>query len=107
MLIELFSAVATVLALIGVWLNNRRRIWCFYLWLVSNSMCMGLHANAHLWIMSFRDLAFIILAIEGAIRWRRQEPRGARAVKDAETIKRLRNERDALEAMVAAFENAP
>lgn len=70
MLIELFSAVAAVLAVAGVWLNNRKRIWCFYLWFVSNSICMGLHANAHLWTLAGRDFLFVVLAIEGAIRWR-------------------------------------
>lgn len=69
-MIELFGAIATVLAVAGVLLNNRRRINCFYLWLISNAICAVLHACTGLWSLCIRDVIFFVLAIEGIYRWR-------------------------------------
>jgi len=72
--IEIIGGVATVLAIAGVILNNRRLIACFYLWMVSNSLSALLHADAGMTSLLIRDLAFLALAIEGVWKWRK-EPR--------------------------------
>ena len=72
--IELIGAVAAGLAIAGVVCNNRRLIACFYLWMISNALSAVLHAHAGLTALLVRDLAFLILAIEGAVKWRK-EPR--------------------------------
>lgn len=69
-MVELVGAIATVLAVSGVLLNNRLNIWCFALWGVSNSLSAGLHVHAELWSLMVRDVIFLALAAEGAWRWR-------------------------------------
>lgn len=65
-----FVAAATVW---GVWLNNHRRIECFYIWLVTNlvwafaSYTHGLPAKAA------QHLVFFALAVHGLSQWRKVE----------------------------------
>ena len=66
---ELTGGVICVLAVAGVVMNNRRVIWCFPIWLVSNILSAGLHAHAGLWAMVARDGAFFVLAIHGWYLW--------------------------------------
>jgi nicotinamide riboside transporter PnuC len=68
---EIIGLVATGLAVGGVVLNNRKMISCFALWIISNAISAGLHANVGLWSLFLRDGIFIILAIEGWHRWSR------------------------------------
>ena len=60
---------ATVVAILGVWLNNRRRRVCFVLWLVSNAITFGVHAWVAMWSLAARDLAFFVLAVHGWWLW--------------------------------------
>ncbi len=66
---QFIGAVAGVLAVVGVLLNNRRMIQCFYLFIMSNLICALLHFNAGLWTLMARDVVFIGLALEGIWRW--------------------------------------
>jgi nicotinamide riboside transporter PnuC len=68
--IELVGTVATVIAVAGVLLNNRRRRECFYLWIVSNALTLGVHVAAGVWSLAVRDGIFFVLAVEGLLRWR-------------------------------------
>ena len=70
---ELTGGVICVLAVAGVVMNNRRVIWCFPIWLVSNILSAGLHAHAGLWAMVARDVIFVGLAVEGFLIWKRKE----------------------------------
>mgnify|MGYP001581333398 FL=1 len=70
-MIELLGAVATVLAIVGVILNNRKMTVCFYLWIVSNLLSALIHYDAKVWSLCVRDAIFIFLAIEGIWKWRR------------------------------------
>jgi nicotinamide riboside transporter PnuC len=72
-MIELIGGIATVLSVTGVILNNRRRIECFYIWLVSNLLSAGIHAVNGPWSLFIRDMIFIALAIEGIIIWKRTD----------------------------------
>ena len=69
LLIELFGWIATVLAIVGVLANNRRLRWCFLVWMVSNALSMVIHARARIRSLTVRDAIFLVLAIEGWIRW--------------------------------------
>ena len=66
---ELIGSIATVLAIIGVVGNNRRLRWCFLLWMVSNSLTLVIHAQTGVWSLVVRDVVFLILAVEGWVRW--------------------------------------
>ena len=66
---SLVGWTATAVALLGVWLNNRRRRACFLLWLISNAITVGIHAGAGMWAMAARDGAFFVMAIHGWWLW--------------------------------------
>jgi len=72
-MIELFGWLATVCALAGCVLNNRKMIACFWLWIVSNIICAYLHAHVGLWPLFCRDIGFLGLAVEGFFKWRKQK----------------------------------
>ena len=78
-MIEWVSLAAMIVSVAGVVCNNRRMRACFALWLVSNSLSLGVHAADGLVWMSTRDAIFIVLAVEGWVRWGRAKPEsGAR-----------------------------
>jgi nicotinamide riboside transporter PnuC len=68
--IEGVSVGITAIAVWGVILNNRRNRFCFYLWLVSNTLSLAVHVVAGLWGLALRDLIFLVLAVEGLRKWR-------------------------------------
>jgi len=70
---EVFGIIATVLAVSGCVMNNRRRRVCFVLWIVSNVICCGLHYQAEMWSLMARDVIFSALAIEGWILWNKRK----------------------------------
>jgi nicotinamide riboside transporter PnuC len=70
-LVEILGWSGTAIALVGVWLNNRRRRACFVLWLVSNAITFGIHAVAGMWPLAVRDGAFFVLAVHGWWLWHR------------------------------------
>jgi nicotinamide riboside transporter PnuC len=69
--IEILGWVATVIAVYGVVLNNRRIRSCFWLWLLSNAMSCGIHAYLGVWSLAVRDAVFFALAIHGLVLWRK------------------------------------
>ena len=72
---EIVGTIATVLAVTGVLLNNRRMIACFYIWIVSNSITAALHYNVELYSLLVRDVVFLALAFEGLYKWRHPKDR--------------------------------
>ena len=71
-MIEIFGIIATALAILGVVLNNRRLIVCFYLWLISNALTGWIHYDAGIYSLLIRDIVFFVLAVEGIYRWRKK-----------------------------------
>jgi nicotinamide riboside transporter PnuC len=67
---EILGSVATVVAVGGVLLSNRKNRACYLLWLFSNSATLLIHAYAGIWSLAARDLIFLALAVEGWILWR-------------------------------------
>ncbi len=86
-MIELIGVVASVLAVVGVVLNNRRMICCFYLWMVSNSLSLGLHVyaavgcGAEVWSLVARDAVFLVLAFHGLKSWGKLHHEGTKDTK--------------------------
>lgn len=76
MVIEIFGYIAAGLAIFGVLLNNRRMRICFYVWMVSNAMSIVMHVWAlqsgadGMVPMIGRDVVFLVLAVEGAFKWK-------------------------------------
>jgi nicotinamide riboside transporter PnuC len=69
--LEIAGWTITVVAVAGVWLNNRRRAGCFWLWMFSNVLSAAVHLAAGLHPLAVRDLIFFALAIDGLRRWRK------------------------------------
>lgn len=67
---EAIGAIATIIAVIGVVLNNRMNRACFVLWIFSNLISAALHAVAGMNSLCCRDLIFFVLAIEGFYKWK-------------------------------------
>ncbi len=72
-MIEVLSTMAGLVAIGGVVLNNYRRIGCFYLWLISNALCAGIHVYTGLWSMAVRDVVFFGLAVHGLWTWQKNQ----------------------------------
>lgn len=72
-MIELIGSIATVLSVSGVLLNNRHRIQCFYVWIMSNLLSAVIHWHTTTYSLMARDLIFLALAIEGIWLWRKKE----------------------------------
>ncbi|MFA5377673.1 MAG: nicotinamide mononucleotide transporter [Dehalococcoidia bacterium] len=71
-MIEIVGIIASVLAIAGVVLNNRKVRWCFVIWMVSNAMTIGIHIHAGIWSLAGRDAVFFLLAVEGFLLWRKK-----------------------------------
>ncbi|MFA5692273.1 MAG: nicotinamide mononucleotide transporter [Acholeplasmataceae bacterium] len=69
MWIELIGIAASVIAIIGVLMNNRRMRACFVLWIVSNGLSALIHVQAGIWSLAARDIVFFVLAVEGWLLW--------------------------------------
>ena len=68
-MIELAGTLATIIAVIGVVMNNHRKRACFIVWLVSNSIALAIHLDANILSLAVRDLIFLGLAVDGWWRW--------------------------------------
>lgn len=69
-MIELIGTVSMVLGIVGVIFNNRKMMICFYFWLVSNGLSAYIHLSGEVYSLFVRDLIYLILAIEGLLKWR-------------------------------------
>ena len=72
-MIELLGTAAMIIAIVGVYLNNKRLIWCFPLWLVSNSLTLYVHLDAGIVSLVVRDAVFLGLAVHGWRHWRKDK----------------------------------
>ena len=68
-MIEIIGIIATVLAVVGVLANNRRLRWCFIIWIFSNALSLAIHVDAAIWSLAVRDAVFLVLAVEGWVKW--------------------------------------
>ena len=71
-MIELAGTLATIIAVIGVVMNNHRKRACFIVWLVSNSIALAIHLDANILSLAVRDLIFLGLAVDGWWRWSKE-----------------------------------
>lgn len=78
-MIEFFGSIAVMFAVAGALLVNRGVRVCFYLWVISNSMLFVVHlwafrAGAEGMVsMMVLDAVFLVLAIEGWVKWKKKD----------------------------------
>ena len=73
---DLLGWVASILSIFGIYLNAKKNIWCWYVWLVSN---VG-------WLIYYLDkkdlpaivlwIAFACFNVYGLIMWKRSKNKG-------------------------------
>jgi nicotinamide riboside transporter PnuC len=72
MMFTAFTIVLTLLALLGVVLNIKKNIWCFYIWLVTNAswavvdFYKGIPAQGALFSV------YTLLAVYGIYEWKKK-----------------------------------
>lgn len=69
----LFYWSVTILAIIGVVLNIKRNVYCFYIWLLTNGAFAVETALYGAWNMTFLFLIYFILAVMGILEWKRND----------------------------------
>ncbi len=74
-MLELLGILTLVLSVWGNLLINRRDRRGFAVWIASNACSLAVHWLTGVWSMTARDLIFTVLAIDGMVRWRREDRR--------------------------------
>lgn len=69
----ILEIITSILAISGVVLNNRKSIYCFPIWIMSNFIVALIHAQSHLEILMLRDIIFLVLAIHGWHEWQKKK----------------------------------
>jgi len=71
MLSLIFQFALSIGAIAGVYLNNHRIRFCFVIWAITNSGTAYIHITAAQGGLAFRDIVFLILAVQGWFLWGR------------------------------------
>lgn len=73
MITEIVGLICLALGVLGVLLNNRRLRVCFIVWMISNAMSAGIHLGMEIWSLFIRDIIFLILSLEGWVKWGKEK----------------------------------
>lgn len=63
----------TMISLTGTVFNIKKKIICFYIWLVGDLLWMTFDLVSGMYGRAFLDFIQMILAIAGILEWRREE----------------------------------
>ena len=61
-------------ALVGVWLNIKKHVACFYIWTCTNAVWTAVDAAHGIWPQAALQAVYFVLAVYGACKWRRERP---------------------------------
>lgn len=70
---EIIGIIAVAITVVGVYLNIYKIRFCFYLWLVGNTLFMGMHWYLGSPSLVGMDVIFIALAVYGLYKWKRKD----------------------------------
>jgi nicotinamide riboside transporter PnuC len=70
--LQIAGWAVSIVAIIGVVLNNRMNRACFILWMFSNSATLLLHLRAAMYGLAARDAVFLVLAVWGWRAWKKR-----------------------------------
>ena len=73
MLIESLSWISTVLSVIGVVLNIRKKRSCFYFWTVANLIWIYVSLKQKIYAQTFLFLVYLALSIWGFFVWKKEQ----------------------------------
>jgi nicotinamide riboside transporter PnuC len=60
----------TMICLIGTYLNVKKSVWCFYLWIAGNVAWFSIDIALGIYSRAFLDIVQLAFAIWGAWEWR-------------------------------------
>ena len=72
MIFTIFTAVLTLLALIGVVLNIKKKVACFYIWFFTNLSWSVVDFYKGIPMQGFLFAVYTVLAVYGILEWRRK-----------------------------------
>jgi len=61
--------LVSIASLVGVWLNIRRRVACFYIWTATNAVWMVVDASHGIWPQAALQGVYFGLAVYGIRAW--------------------------------------
>jgi nicotinamide riboside transporter PnuC len=70
---NIFTAILTILALTGVVLNIKKKILCFYIWLITNISWATVDLYKGIPMQSLLFIIYAALAVYGICEWRKDE----------------------------------
>jgi len=71
-IVPTWDALTTAIYIIAMWLLARKRIENWIVWIIGDTISIGLFAYEKLYFSSFQFLVFTIIAILGFIEWRKK-----------------------------------
>ena len=67
-----YTWLITIASIIGTVANIYKKKWCFWIWLVTNSMWLIIDFRAGLYAQAFLFAVYVLLAVWGLYRWSRK-----------------------------------
>lgn len=67
---QLVTAVITLICLVGTFLNVKKSVWCFYLWICGNIAWFAVDVFLGIYSRAFLDIVQLAFAVWGAYAWR-------------------------------------
>ncbi len=70
-MINFLHLIPASLAILGVVLNNHKRIEGFYCFMLSNTMWLIINAQHGIYVESWQNAVFLCLAFHGYFKWKK------------------------------------
>jgi nicotinamide riboside transporter PnuC len=67
--------VTSLAALVGVWLNIRQHVACFWIWLVTNSIWAVADFRHGIYAQGTLQAIYALLSVYGIVKWSRRDGR--------------------------------
>jgi len=68
-----YTWLITTASIVGVVANIYKKPWCFAVWTCTNTAWMVIDFAAGLYAQTFLFAVYIVLAVWGLVRWKRDE----------------------------------
>jgi len=68
-----YTWLITIASIIGTVANIYKKKWCFWIWLVTNSLWLIIDFRAGLYAQAFLFGIYLLLAVWGLYRWNRDK----------------------------------
>lgn len=63
------TTAITAICLTGTYLNVKKSVWCFYLWICGNVAWFSIDLALGIYSRAFLDVVQLVFAVWGAVEW--------------------------------------